>query len=711
MTVNEEGTISFHVANKAAMHLGRKLYSTTPPALAELIANSYDAYASKVYVELPEGGPIVVADNGIGMDIEGLNKRYAIVGSTKVPDQAPEGFEPRKPMGKKGIGKLASFSLGDEYEVFTRTSPDAPWRNFTVSYREYINEENQATYDVASKLVDALPERFADYAEFDHGFIVEIRGLRRSVTPQTIKATKNQLSRRFYIRSNVDGFELYLNGETVDLSRNVYYGSLEYVSYFGFDEQGIHGLLDQDGDADIDFEAYAWDKAQTTVMRSTFETLANELGVTGWIGTVAQPKQLKGDANNSNIVVYINRKIADEDVLKGEPNSMMASEYVVGEFFADYLGEGEEDPITSSRQGLDYDDENVKKLVSAISRMRSHVLEEWGKRRERDAVKKMPEWLQASAPYRRWESALSPSQRALNSQLLKAVSVQLDRDEIEQERACAMVNGIIGVVTNADVYRLADEIADIEGEDLEQQERYLATIAELLTRIASSEQLKQAEIVSERLAAIDKLEQLMRAPKTLEKAFEEHLFDNPWLISPYWNQSNKSSGELKAVRQMFHKLYEDSGEEYTRTFIDIYIEVAEEPFPIIVELKRNEATGYAKSTPITIQEQIKKYRKAIVQHLGLKARGMQRDSQIKAYFILSEDTGLPGQGHAITFDEDDMRTFETLNIEILPYNELVDRAKRAYRDHLRVLDEAEQVPFLRVEPTENQDEAAINEHE
>lgn len=708
MAVNEDGAISFHVANKAAMHLGRKLYSTTPPALAELIANSYDAYASEVYVELPEGGPIVVADNGIGMDFEGLNKRYAIVGSTKVPDQAPDTFESRKPMGKKGIGKLASFSLGDEYEVFTRTSSDALWRNFTVNYRAYIDEENQATYDVASKLVE-LPERFSRYSGFEHGFIVEIRGLRRSVIPQTIRATQNQLSRRFYIRSSVDGFALYLNGKPVDLSRNVYYGSLEYVSYFGFDEAGIRSLLGQGGDSDIAFEEYVWDKAQTAGMRETFDTLANELCVTGWIGTVAQPKQLKGDSNNSNIIVYINRKIADEDVLKGEPNSMMASEYVVGEFFADYLGEGDEDPITSSRQGLDYDDPSVKKLVTAVSRMRSHVLEEWGKRREHDAVRKMPRWLQDSAPYRKWESSLSPSQRTLNSKLLKAVSVQLDRDEIEDERACAMVNGIIGVVTNADVYRIADEIDDAGGEDLEQQERRLASIAELLTRIASSEQLKQAQIVSERLAAIDKLEQLMNAPRTLEKAFEDHLFDNPWLINPYWNQSSKSSGELKAVRQMFHRLYEESGEEYTRTFVDIYIEVAEEDYPIIVELKRNEATGYARSTSTTIQEQIKKYRRAIAQHLGLKARDMRRYSEIKAYFILSEDMGLPGQDHAITFDEDDMRIFEMLNIEILPYNKLVEQAKKAYRDHLKVLDEAEQIPFLRIGSTDGQDSPDASE--
>ncbi len=32
-------TIRFDTANRAASHLGRRLYGTTPPALAELVAN------------------------------------------------------------------------------------------------------------------------------------------------------------------------------------------------------------------------------------------------------------------------------------------------------------------------------------------------------------------------------------------------------------------------------------------------------------------------------------------------------------------------------------------------------------------------------------------------------------------------------------------------------------------------------------------------
>ncbi|EAJ1652277.1 ATP-binding protein, partial [Campylobacter jejuni] len=45
-------TIEFSIANKAVNHLGRKLYNSNPPAIAELIANSYDAYATQVDIVL-----------------------------------------------------------------------------------------------------------------------------------------------------------------------------------------------------------------------------------------------------------------------------------------------------------------------------------------------------------------------------------------------------------------------------------------------------------------------------------------------------------------------------------------------------------------------------------------------------------------------------------------------------------------------------------
>ena len=119
-------TIAFSVANRAVSHLGRNLYGTTPPAIAELIANSYDAYARRVSIRYEKDSPlgecVVIADNGAGMSIQDLREKYATIGKTKSSGEVPPGMSRRMPMGRKGIGKLAAFSVGDRYDVYTKTS-------------------------------------------------------------------------------------------------------------------------------------------------------------------------------------------------------------------------------------------------------------------------------------------------------------------------------------------------------------------------------------------------------------------------------------------------------------------------------------------------------------------------------------------------------------------------------------------------------------
>lgn len=79
--------IEFSIANKAATHLGRKLYNSNPPALAELVANSYDAYATKVNIVI-NNNYIYVIDNGKGLSIDELRDKYAKIGRSKVSEKS-----------------------------------------------------------------------------------------------------------------------------------------------------------------------------------------------------------------------------------------------------------------------------------------------------------------------------------------------------------------------------------------------------------------------------------------------------------------------------------------------------------------------------------------------------------------------------------------------------------------------------------------------
>jgi HSP90 family molecular chaperone len=66
-------------------HLGVKMYSNMPPALAELIANAYDACATDVYIRLYDGDEkkVIVQDNGIGMSFDQVNEYFLRIGRNR----------------------------------------------------------------------------------------------------------------------------------------------------------------------------------------------------------------------------------------------------------------------------------------------------------------------------------------------------------------------------------------------------------------------------------------------------------------------------------------------------------------------------------------------------------------------------------------------------------------------------------------------------
>ncbi len=60
-------------------HLGVRMYSTLPPVIAELVANSYDADSPDVHINLvdnKEDKEIIISDTGHGMSFEDINDKF-----------------------------------------------------------------------------------------------------------------------------------------------------------------------------------------------------------------------------------------------------------------------------------------------------------------------------------------------------------------------------------------------------------------------------------------------------------------------------------------------------------------------------------------------------------------------------------------------------------------------------------------------------------
>ena len=112
------GEVVLQVDYQIIEHFSEHLYDSPHKAIEELVANSFDAFATEVRVFTPGSytvNRVLVWDNGESMDVEGLKQLWWIA---KSPKQGGERVEERdgktrKVIGKFGIGKLASYSVGE----------------------------------------------------------------------------------------------------------------------------------------------------------------------------------------------------------------------------------------------------------------------------------------------------------------------------------------------------------------------------------------------------------------------------------------------------------------------------------------------------------------------------------------------------------------------------------------------------------------------
>ena len=117
--MNEPRPFKMTISLDVLHHLGIGLYSNIPAVLSELVANAWDADATEVEITLDHDTPsIAIRDNGHGMSQSDANEKFLTVGYRRRATH-PETPLGRNAMGRKGIGKLAAFSIADTVEVHT----------------------------------------------------------------------------------------------------------------------------------------------------------------------------------------------------------------------------------------------------------------------------------------------------------------------------------------------------------------------------------------------------------------------------------------------------------------------------------------------------------------------------------------------------------------------------------------------------------------
>ena len=176
------------------------MYKRREVAIAELVANCWDAGATDVFVEVPVANSydrltsrIMIRDTGCGMTHEEVQQAYLVLGRNRRKDggeevqeclpldfsNQPVGLHPasssggkkRRVMGRKGIGKLAGFGLAQRMTVTT-------WRD-SIGLEFYLDLKDLKLEDNASEKV-AIKWKWVDplKAKSSSGTVVTLEVLK-----------------------------------------------------------------------------------------------------------------------------------------------------------------------------------------------------------------------------------------------------------------------------------------------------------------------------------------------------------------------------------------------------------------------------------------------------------------------------------------------------------------------------------------------------
>lgn len=342
-------------------HLGLQNYRGSVPALAELIANAWDADSKKVEVTIPLGKPlhlkdeIIVKDYGCGMSFHDCDEKYLVIGRNRRDiegtDKTPDG---RSLMAHKGLGKLAGFGIAKIVEV--KTISDGKLTHFKMSFHD-IDKLKQGEAYLPEMITDEEPTDMPNGTEV----ILKELFLQRAIPKDQFFRS---MANRFSIFS--DKFRVFINGTLLKKSRV----SLE----FRFPEKDDLDVTE------IDKEGFG-----TTM-------LANNEEIKWWIGFT--PDTIKWKDIHGVSVISRGRVAQDpwDFNLAGGTWGQHGLRYMTGEIIAEFIDEGisyETDTIITNRSSLKWTESKNEPLYEWGRKKIRALLREWSERRGKKTLEKV----------------------------------------------------------------------------------------------------------------------------------------------------------------------------------------------------------------------------------------------------------------------------------------------------------------------------------
>ncbi len=489
-------------AGRIIDHLGLQMYQSPVAAIAELIANSWDADAEHVRVTLPTdvspGALIVVEDDGVGMRFDDCQDHYLNVGRGRRGDDPDErsADKGRQVLGRKGIGKFAGFGIANIIEVDTTSGETGERTVFRMNLEALRGEEYIRLEGAPVELVRYNPASPAHVAS--HGTVVRLTQLALRQRPN-VEAFARSMARRFLLHQQQADFEITINGvnlpEAFDLTGVEFCFPRDYRP-----AESPATLRDIDG-------LWGVEELNGRLIRWRFFFYRDPI----------DDEELRG------ISIFANDKLVQRPFffnLTGGLGGQHGLEYLTGQVEADYLDLLPQDLTAPERQRINWENEDAAPLLDWGQERIKRLLRIWRERRGEERVRQITEKLATFSP--RLEKLQFHEAKTVGQALRKLAQVPALSDAQFEE----LGDGVLTAWEQGRVRELIASIADAN-ELSEQELLQLLIEAQVLTA------LSLAEAIQTKILTVAGLRQRIRQHE-LENAVRDYISKSPWLIAPEW---------------------------------------------------------------------------------------------------------------------------------------------------------------------------------
>lgn len=524
-------------------HLGLQMYSTLPPVIGELVANAWDANATKVEITIPEEqinertSEIIISDDGIGMSDKDVRNKYLIIGRDRRADEKTDVIPEngRRVMGRKGIGKFSAFGIAKEIVVESVKNNDVS--HFRMNYDELLAKADERVIELPQ-----LPAtgNVSKGTKITLKYIIKFRNRRIS-----IDIIRRGLARRFAVIGPQHGFEVIINGESISP-----------------DERDLQRLLEKD----TDDKRYIWPYSD--------EEIEPETGwkVSGWIGALNRTSP-GIDSIDRGIVLMARGKLVQEPfVFDAVVGQQYALSYLVGELHAEFVDESE-DTIGTTRNSLVWDTEKNIALKKWGQKQVNKIAREWAQKRNKDNERRMQEHPQYRKFQKQAEETGNTRALKLADRLIRQVIEK--NPMIEDKELQPLIQMCIDFLEFDAFWEIAENLAETELGDV-------GKILELFREWQIVEAKEMARVTRGRIQTIEKLHNLIETNALEVPTLHDFLKEFPWVIDPRWTLV---ADEIRYTQLLRDTFPENDDVPETDRRID-FLCVSEGTHLVVVEIKR-----------------------------------------------------------------------------------------------------------------------------